>query len=135
MADHTVLSALYVPKFQTPEEKQIFSINQAVCTNNLGVVSQSYQLMVGACPKLKIPGANLANRPLSVERAGMLCQLLFIRALQVAIRILECGKKTKMEDHRNMRRGQRPMRMLMPFPGHRLGPSTPLGQSLLQRST
>lgn len=73
MADHTSLSAWYIPKFQTPEEKQIFSINHAVCTNNLGIVSQSYQLIVGIFPKLKFPWANLANRPLSGEQSGLLC--------------------------------------------------------------
>lgn len=37
-------------------------------------------------------------------------------------------------DHRNIKRGRRSMRMSMPmscFPGHSLGPSTPLGSSLL----
>lgn len=38
-------SALCAPTLQTPEEKQVFSINRTVCTNSLGTVNHPYQLL------------------------------------------------------------------------------------------
>lgn len=51
------LSSMYLNS-RPPEAKQVFSINDIVCINNLGTVSHSYQGMVETIPNPSFPDSS-----------------------------------------------------------------------------